>query len=69
MPEELWTGFHNIVQEAVINTIPKENKCKKANWLSEESLQIAEERREVKGKGEKKIYRSECRVPKKSKER
>ena len=56
VPEELWTGFHNIVQEAVINTIPKKNNCKNANWLSEESLQIAEERREVKGKGEKKRY-------------
>ena len=48
MPEELWTKFHNIVQEAVTKTIPKKNKCKKAKWLSEETLQIAEERREVK---------------------
>ena len=44
---------HNIVQEAVIKTIPNKKKCKKAKWLSEEALQIAEERREVKGKGEK----------------
>ena len=44
---------HNIVQEAVIKTIPKKKKCKKAKWLSEEDLQIAEKRREVKGKGEK----------------
>ena len=44
---------HNIVQEAVTKTIPKKKKCKKAKWLSEEALQIAEERREVKGKGER----------------
>ena len=48
VPEELWTKFHNIVQEAVIKTIPKKKKCKKVKWLSEETLQIAEERREVK---------------------
>ena len=48
--------LHNVVQEAVIKTIPKENKCKKAKWLSEEALQIAEERRDAKGKGEKEIY-------------
>ena len=53
MPEEQWTGVHDIVQEAVIQTIPKKKKCKKAKWLSEEALQIAEKRREVKGKGEK----------------
>ena len=47
---------HNIVQEAVIKTIPKEKKCKKAKWLSEEALQIAEKRREAKGKGEKERY-------------
>ena len=52
MPEKLWTEVHDIVQEAVIKTIPKENKCKKAKWLSEEGLQIAEKRREAKGKGE-----------------
>ena len=70
VPEELWTELHNIVHEAVIKTIPKEKKCKKERWLSEEALQIAEERREVKGKGEKgKIYPFECRVPKNSKER
>ena len=56
MPEELWTEVHCIVQEAVIKTIPKQNKCKKAKWLSEEALQIAEERREVKSKGEKERY-------------
>ena len=51
--EELWTEVPNIVQEAGINTIPKEKKCKKAKWLSEEALQIAVNRREAKGKGEK----------------
>ena len=53
MPEELWTEAHDIVQEAVIKTIPKKKKCKKAKWLSDEALQIAEKRREVKSKGEK----------------
>ena len=52
MPEELWMG---IVQEAVIKTIPKKKKCKKAKWLSEEALQIAE-KREAKGKGKKERY-------------
>ena len=47
---------HNIVQQGVFKTIPKKKKCQKAKWLSEEALQIAEERREVKGKGEKKRY-------------
>ena len=50
MPEELWTRF---IQEAVIKTILKKKKCKKAKWLSEEALQIAEKRRDAKGKGEK----------------
>ena len=54
VPEELWTEVRNIVQEKVIKTIPKKKKCKKAKWLSEEALQIAEKRREVKSKGEKK---------------
>ena len=53
VPEEQWTEVHDIVQETGIKTIPKEKKCKKANWLSEEALQIAENRREAKGKGEK----------------
>ena len=52
VPEELWSEVCNIVQEAVTNTIPKKKKCKKAKWLSEEALQIAEKRREAKGKGE-----------------
>ena len=50
MPEELWTEVYDIVQEAVIKTIPKKKKCKKARWLSEEALQIAEERKDTKGK-------------------
>ena len=49
VPEELWTEVCDIVQEAVIKTIPKKKKCKKAKWLSEEALQIAEKRREAKG--------------------
>ena len=56
MPEELWTEAYDIVQEAGIKTIPKKKKCKKAKWLSEETLQISEKRREVKGKGEKERY-------------
>ena len=56
MPEELWTEVRDIVQEAVIKTIPKKKKCKKAKWLSEETLQIAEKRKETKGKGEKERY-------------
>ena len=56
VPEELWMEVRDIVQEAGIKTIPKKKKCKKAKWLSEEAFQIAEKRREVKGKGEKKRY-------------
>ena len=56
VPEELWTDIRDIVQEAVIKTIPKKKKCKKAKWLSEEALQIAEKRREAKGKVEKERY-------------
>ena len=56
MPEDLWTEVCDIVQEAVIKTIPKKKKCKNAKWLSEETLQIAEKRREAKGKGEKERY-------------
>ena len=56
VPEELWTEIPDIVQEAVIKTIPKKKKCKKAKWLSEEALQIAEKRREMKSKGEKERY-------------
>ena len=53
MPKDLWMEGHNIVQEVVTKTIPKKKKCKKAKSLSETALQIAEERREAKGKGEK----------------
>ena len=56
VPEELWTKFCDIIQEVVIKTIPKKEKCKKAKWLSEEALQTAEKRREEKGKGEKERY-------------
>ena len=56
VPDELWTEVCNIVQETGINTIPMKKKCKKAKWLSEEALQIAEKRREVKDKGEKERY-------------
>ena len=56
VPEELWTEVHDTVQEAVIKTIPKKKKCKKARWLSEEALQIAVKRRVVKGKGEMERY-------------
>ena len=64
VPEELWMEVRDIVQEAIPKkkTIPKKKKCKKAKWLSEEVLQIAVKRREMKGKGE-------CRAPKNSKER
>ena len=53
VPEELWMEVRDTVQEAVIKSIPKKNKCKKAKWLSEEVLQTAEKRREAKDKGEK----------------
>ena len=56
MPEELWMEVCNIVQETVTKTIPKKKKCKKAKWLSEKALQIAEERREAKDKGERDRY-------------
>ena len=56
MSEELWTEVRDIVQGAVIKTIPKKKKCKKAKWLSDEALQITEKRREAKGKGEKERY-------------
>ena len=56
VPDELWTEVHDIVQEAGIKTTPKKKKCKKAKWLSEEALQIAEKKREAKSKGEKERY-------------
>ena len=61
VPNELWVEVHDIVQEAVIKTIPKKKKCKRAKWLCEEALQIAEKRG--------KINPFECRVPKNSKEK
>ena len=69
VPEELWVEVYiYIVQEMVTNTTTKKKNCKKAKWLSEEALQIAEKRREMqRRKGE--IYPFECRVPKNSKER
>ena len=72
MPDELWMEVHDIVYETGIKTILKRKKCKKAKWLSEEALQIAVKRREVKSKGEKSSFSGipvECRVPKNSKER
>ena len=56
MPDELWMEVHDIVQETGIKTVPMEKKCKKAKWLSEEALQIAVKRRDVKSKGEKERY-------------
>ena len=56
MPDELWIKVCDVVQKAVIKTIPKRKKCKKAKWLSEEALQTAEKRREAKGNGEKERY-------------
>ena len=67
VPEELWMEVCDIVQEAVIKTIPKKKKCKEAKWLSEEDLQITVKRREAKGNGEKERF--ECSVSKNSKER
>ena len=70
VPDELWNEVRDIVQETGNNTIPKKKKCKKAKWLSEEALQIAVKRGEVKKqRREEKIYPFECRVPKNSKER
>ena len=68
MPDELWNEVCDIVQETGSKTIPKKMKCKKANWLSEEALQIAVNGGETKSKGEKERYPFECRVPKNSKE-
>ena len=69
VPDELWMELCETVQETGIKTIPKKNKCKKAKWQSEEALQIAVKRREVKSKGDKESYPFECTVPKNSKER
>ena len=56
MPEQPWTEVHNTVQKTVTKTMPKKKRCKEARWLSKEALQIAEKRREAKGKGERKRY-------------
>ena len=70
VPEQLWTEVHGTVQEAGIKTIPKKKKCKKAKWLSEEALKIAEKRREAKGKLEMERYtRLNAEFQKNSKER
>ena len=69
VPEELRMEVHNIVQESVTKTIPKKNICRKAKWLSEEALQITEERREVKSNQGRGRYQLECRVIENSKER
>jgi len=68
VPEELWTEICNVVQEAVIKTIPKKKKYNKAKWLSEEALQIVEKRSERQRRNGK-VYPSEFRVPKNSNER
>ena len=68
VPEELWMEVRDTVQEAVMETTPKRNKCKKAKWLPEEALQISTKRRE-KQRRKGKIYLFECRVPKNSKKR
>ena len=70
VPEELWMDVHDIVHETEIKTMPMEKKCKKAKWLSEEALQIAVKRREVKSKGEKERCKHlNAEFPKNSKER
>ena len=70
MPEDLWTEVHDIVQEAMMKTIPKWKKWKRQNgYLRRLFVRIAEKRRDAKGKGEKERYPPECRVPKDSKER
>ena len=70
MPDELWTEVHDIVEETGIKTIPKKRKLKKAKWLSEEALQIVvKKKRSERQRRKGKIYPSECKVPKNSKER
>ena len=70
VPEKLWTQVHNIIQEVVTKAIPKKKKCTEAEWLEEESLQIAKEKKRSKMQGRKgNIYPTECRVSENSKER
>ena len=68
VPEELWTEIHNIVEQAVIKTVPKRKNCKKAKWLPEEALPIKEKRRSKRQRRKGKIYPSECKVLKNNKE-
>ena len=65
VPEKLWMEVRDVVQKAMVKVTPKKKKCKQTKWLSEEALQIAEKRKDVKGKGEKEMFQ----VPKNSKER
>ena len=67
--DKLWTEVCDVVQEIGIKTIPKKKKCKKAKWLSEEALQIAEKTRNERQRRKRKIHPFECRVPKNNKER
>ena len=69
VPDELWTEVRDVIQEAVVKTIPKKKKCKRAKWLSEEVLQKAVKRREVKSKGAKERYSHLNAVSKNRKER
>ena len=69
MPEELWTEVHNIVQETLNKTIPKEKKSKTTKWLSEEVLEVAEEQRSKKQGRKGKVHPTKCRVLENSKER
>ena len=69
VPDELWRDICDTVQETGIKNIPKKKKCKKEKWLSQEALQIAVKRSEVKSKGERKDIPIKCRVPMNSKER
>ena len=69
MPEEVWTEVSNIIQDTVTKIIPKKKGCKKAKWVFETALQIAEKRTEEKARRKGKIHPTECRVPENSKER
>ena len=69
VPDELWVEVQDIVQETGIKIIPKKKKCKKAQWLSEETIEIAVKKRRETQRSKEKIYPFECRVPKNSKER
>ena len=66
VPEQPWTEVLNTVQKTLTKTMPKKKRCKEAKWLSEEALQIAEKRGEVKGNEERERYQTECQLPKNS---